>query len=208
MMPIDAAGQSLALLEVGNLTPALLVTDRCAKAAGVRILGIESTDGPQQCIKLMGRTADVAAAAEAGAELARFMGSSALVSILAAPLEEVLKLANAKPAFSPLLGVYDSRSPRENAMSTQDALGLLETQGLVAALHATDDMLKSSNVKLAGKEKIGAAYVTIMVKGDVAAVQTAIETGKRTVERLGGKLILADVIARPHPDLAALLPAS
>jgi microcompartment protein CcmL/EutN len=46
-----------------------------------------------------------------------------------------------------------------------------------------------------------------MVKGDVAAVQTAIETGKRTVERLGGKLILADVIARPHPELAALLPA-
>ena len=91
-------------------------------------------------------------------------------------------------------------------MKTSDAIGLLETQGLVAALHATDDMLKSSNVTLLGKEKIGAAYVTIMVKGDVAAVQTAIETGKRTVERLGGKLILADVIARPHAELAALLP--
>lgn len=91
-------------------------------------------------------------------------------------------------------------------MSSTEALGLLETQGLVAALHATDDMLKSSNVKLVGKEKIGAAYVTIMVRGDVAAVQTAIETGKATVTRLGGKLILADVIARPHPELAALLP--
>ena len=91
-------------------------------------------------------------------------------------------------------------------MSSSEALGLLETQGLVAALHATDDMLKSSNVKLVGKEKIGAAYVTIMVRGDVAAVQTAIETGKATVVRLGGKLILADVIARPHPELAALLP--
>jgi ethanolamine utilization protein EutM len=91
-------------------------------------------------------------------------------------------------------------------MSSTEALGLLETQGLVAALHATDDMLKSSNVKLVGKEKIGAAYVTIMVRGDVAAVQTAIETGKGTVARLGGKLIMADVIARPHPELAALLP--
>ena len=87
-----------------------------------------------------------------------------------------------------------------------EAVGLLETQGLVAALHATDDMLKASNVTLGGKEKIGAAYITIMVRGDVAAVQTAIETGKATVERLGGKLIMADVIARPHPDLAALLP--
>ena len=92
-------------------------------------------------------------------------------------------------------------------MSTSDALGLLETQGLVAALHATDDMLKASNVTLVGKEKIGAAYVTIMVRGDVAAVQTAIQTGQQTVERLGGTLIMADVIARPHAELAALLPA-
>ena len=59
----------------------------------------------------------------------------------------------------------------------------------------------------ARKEKIGAAYVTIMIRGDVAAVQTAIEVGRQTVERLGGKLILADVIARPHADLSALLPS-
>ena len=91
-------------------------------------------------------------------------------------------------------------------MSQPTALGLLETQGLVAALHATDDMLKSANVELVGKEKIGAAYVTIMIRGDVAAVQSAIATGSATVERLGGKLILADVIARHHADLAALLP--
>ena len=199
-------GVCLALLEVGNLSPAMLVTDRCLKAAGVHLLGIESTDGPQQCIKLVGGTADVTAAADAGAELARKMGSTALVSILPAPLEVVRRLADSPPVFSPLLGLYDYRQPRKDAIAMSDAIGLLETQGLVAALHATDDMLKSSNVTLAGKEKIGAAYVTIMVKGDVAAVQTAIETGKRTVDRLGGKLILADVIPRPHPDLAALLP--
>ena len=198
---------SLALLEIGNLTPAMLVADRCSKAAGVHLLGIESTDGPEQCIKLVGSTADVAAAAEAGAELARLMGSKAFVSVLPAPLEIVRKLADSKPQFSPLLGLYDYRVPRENSMKTSEAIGLLETQGLVAALHATDDMLKSSNVTLVGKEKIGAAYVTIIVRGDVAAVQTAIATGKATVERLGGKLILADVIPRPHPELAALLPA-
>jgi ethanolamine utilization protein EutM len=67
-------------------------------------------------------------------------------------------------------------------------------------------MLKSAAVSLIGKEKIGAAYVTIMVRGDVAAVQAAISAGKQTVERLGGKLIMADVIPRPHPELAALLP--
>jgi len=198
---------SLALLEVSNLAPAFMVADYCAKAAGVHILGIESTDSADQCIKLVGQTGEVVHAAEAGVEIAQRMGAKAFFSVLAAPLEITQQVVNSKPAFSPLLGATDSRIPREPHMSSSEALGLLETQGLVAALHATDDMLKSSNVKLIGKEKIGAAYITIMVRGDVAAVQTAIETGKATVTRLGGKLILADVIARPHPELAALLPA-
>ncbi len=198
---------SLALLEVNNFAPSFIIADACSKAANVRILGIESTDGAAQCIKLVGPIADIQAAAERGAELAKTMGSSAFWSVMAAPLEVTLQLTDSKPVLSPLLGVYDSRKPGKNVMSTTNALGLLETQGLVAALHATDDMLKASNVTLAGKEKIGAAYVTIMIRGDVAAVQTAIEVGKQTVERLGGKLILADVIARPHADLAALLPS-
>jgi microcompartment protein CcmL/EutN len=198
---------SLALLEVNNLAPSFLVADLCAKTARVRILGIESADGAGQCIKLVGAVADVQAAAEQGIELARRMGSAAVCSVLPAPLDATRELASSPPVFSPLLGVYDNRIPKEDAMTTTDALGLLETQGLVAALHATDDMLKSSNVILAGKEKIGAAYVTILIRGDVAAVQTAIDVGRQTVERLGGKLILADVIPRPHPDLARLLPS-
>jgi microcompartment protein CcmL/EutN len=199
-------GLSLALLEVGNLTPALMVADRCAKAAGVHILGIESADSAAQCIKLIGSPQDVREAGEVGLALARLMGTSAELVVMPAPLEATMKLAKAPPVFSPLLGVYDSRVPREHPMNGSDAIGLLETQGLVAALHATDEMLKGANVELVGKEKIGAAYVTIMVRGDVAAVKAAIDAGRATVERLGGKLILADVIARPHADLAALLP--
>jgi microcompartment protein CcmL/EutN len=195
---------SLALLEIGNLAPSLLVADCAAKAAGVRIIGIESSDSPLQCIKLLGATSAVREAAEAGVALARKMGTSASYAVMPAPRRETLELAQQPPAYSPLLGTYDSRVPKENAMSA--SIGLLETQGLVAALHATDEMLKSANVSLVGKEKIGAAYITILVRGDVAAVQAAIAAGKATVERLGGKLILADVIARPHPDLAALLP--
>ena len=198
---------SMALLEIGNLSPAFMVADLCSKAAGVHLLGIESTDGAEQCLKLVGQMGEVQYAAEQGVALAKRMGASAFYSILPAPLEVTRQLADSPPVFSPLLGLYDYRIPREPHMSSSDALGLLETQGLVAALHATDDMLKSSNVKLVGKEKIGAAYVTIMIRGDVAAVQTAIETGKATVQRLGGKLILADVIPRPHPELAALIPA-
>jgi len=197
---------ALAVLEIGNLAPALLVADRCAKAAGVRILGIESADSAAQCIKLIGAPGDVREAGEMGLALGRQMGTTADLAIMAAPREETLRLADQPPVYNPLLDLYDSRVPREDAMNSSDAIGLLETQGLVAALHATDEMLKGAAVSLVGKEKIGAAYVTIMIRGDVAAVQSAIETGKHTVERLGGKLILADVIARPHPELAALLP--
>lgn len=197
---------SLALVEVGNLTPALLVADRCAKAAGVHILGIESTDSPVQCIKLVGRTSDVREAAEQGADLARTMGTSASYTVMPAPVAATRALAQQPPAYSPLLDTYDSRHPLEEHMSSSQAIGLIETQGLVAALHATDDMLKAAAVELVGKEKIGAAYVTIVIRGDVAAVQAAIDVGRETVERLGGKLIMADVIPRPHAELAALLP--
>jgi microcompartment protein CcmL/EutN len=197
---------ALALLEIGNLAPALLVADRCAKAAGVHILGIESADSAAQCIKLVGAAGDVREAAEVGLALARQMGTTAELVVMAAPEEATRQLANQPPLYSPLLEIYDSRVPREDHMNSSDAIGLLETQGLVAALHATDEMLKSASVTLVGKEKIGAAYVTIIVRGDVAAVQSAIESGKQTVERLGGKLIMADVIARPHAELAALLP--
>jgi ethanolamine utilization protein EutM len=197
---------SLALVEVGNLTPALVVADRCAKAAGVHVLGIESTDSPAQCIKLVGRAGDVREAAEQGAALAHQMGAACTWTLLLAPLAATRALAEQPPAYSPLLDTYDSRDPLENHMNSSDAIGLIETQGLVAALHATDDMLKAASVQLVGKEKIGAAYVTIVVRGDVAAVQAAIAVGRETVERLGGKLILADVIPRPHAELAALLP--
>ncbi len=198
---------SLALLEIDNLSPALVVADRCSKAAGVTIVGIESTMGAQQCIKLAGSVADVSEAGRQGVALARQMGARADLVVIPGPRPETVETSTQPPAFIPLLGIYDSLVKREDCMKSSDALGLIETQGLVAALHATDEMLKAASVELVGKEKIGAAYVTIIVRGNVSAVQAAVEAGKRTVERLEGKLIMADVITRPHPELAALLPA-
>jgi microcompartment protein CcmL/EutN len=199
--------QSFALLEIGNLVPALVVADRCAKAAGVEIVGIESTMGAEQCIKLAGSPDDVREAGEQGVALARRMGTRADLVLITGPVEETRRVSTLPPAFIPLLGIHDSRVKREDAMANSHALGLIETQGLVAAIHATDEMLKAGAVELVGKEKIGAAYVTIVVRGDVAAVQSAVEAGRQTVQRLDGKLIMADVITHPHPDLAALLPA-
>lgn len=87
------------------------------------------------------------------------------------------------------------------------ALGFLEMPflSITAILQATDAMLKAANVEIVGKEKIGAAYVTIIIKGDVAAVKAAIEAGQQAVGDLG-KVIAAHVIARPHESLLKLLP--
>ncbi len=206
-VPRMTAMNSLALLEIGNLTPALVVADRCAKAAGVEIVGIESTMGAEQCIKLAGGADEVREAGQQGIALARRMGTRAELVVMPAPTGETWEVSSRPPVEIPLLGIYDSLAKREDAMKSSDALGLIETQGLVAALHATDEMLKAAAVELVGKEKIGAAYVTIIVRGNVAAVEAAVAAGRQSVERLEGKLIMADVITRPHPELAALLPA-
>jgi ethanolamine utilization protein EutM len=81
-------------------------------------------------------------------------------------------------------------------MNTNQTIGILETQGLTAILHATDAMLKAANVELVGKEKNGAAYVTIIIRSDVAAVKAALDAGTQAIGDLG-KLIAAHVIARP-----------
>lgn len=198
---------SYAFLEVGQLAVALIVADRCVKTSDVHLFAIENTDSGALCLKLSGPAAAVKLAADVGVGAARRMGAECHVAVIPGPDPGVEAVVRAKPNYSPLLGIYDALLPRGAAMETREALGLLETQGLVANLHATDVMLKTSGVRVLGKEKIGAGFVTIMIRGDLAAVQAAIDAGRRSVEQLGGKLILADVISNPHPDLSALLPA-
>ena len=89
---------------------------------------------------------------------------------------------------------------------TQQALGMIETKGLVAAIEAADAMLKAANVELVGTEKIGSGLVSVMVRGDVGAVKSAVEAGAASAERLG-EVIATHVIPRPHDDVEKILPA-
>ena len=88
---------------------------------------------------------------------------------------------------------------------TPVALGFIETQGFTAVFEAIDTACKAANVEVIGKEKLGGGYVTVVVQGDVAAVQAAIDAGKIKVEALG-KLIAAHVISRPSEHVMGLLP--
>lgn len=88
---------------------------------------------------------------------------------------------------------------------TQEALGMVETKGLVAAIEAADAMLKAANVELIGNEKIGSGLVTIMVRGDVGAVKASVDAGAAAAERVG-VVVSTHVIPRPHRDVEAILP--
>ena len=86
-----------------------------------------------------------------------------------------------------------------------EALGMIETRGLVAAIEAADAMVKAANVVLIGSEKIGSGLVSVMVRGDVGAVKAAVEAGGAAAARLG-EVIATHVIPRPHADVNKLLP--
>jgi ethanolamine utilization protein EutM len=86
-----------------------------------------------------------------------------------------------------------------------EALGLIETKGLVGSIEAADAMVKAANVKLIGKEKVGGGYVTVLVRGDVGAVKAATDAGAAAAERVG-ELVSVHVIPRPHADIEQLLP--
>ena len=86
-----------------------------------------------------------------------------------------------------------------------EALGMIETKGLVGAIEAADAMVKSANVALVGYEKIGSGLVTVMVRGDVGAVKAAVDAGAVSAEKVG-TVVSQHVIPRPHTDVEKILP--
>ena len=90
-------------------------------------------------------------------------------------------------------------------MATLNALGMIETKGLVAAIEAADAMVKAANVTLIGKEHVGGGLVQVLVRGDVGAVKAATDAGAAAAERVG-ELISIHVIPRPHIEVETILP--
>ena len=90
-------------------------------------------------------------------------------------------------------------------MATLNALGMIETKGLVAAIEAADAMVKAAKVTLIGKEHVGGGLVTVLVRGDVGAVKAATDAGAAAAERVG-ELVSIHVIPRPHTEVETILP--
>ena len=92
-------------------------------------------------------------------------------------------------------------------MAILNALGMIETRGLVAAIEAADAMVKAANVTLVGKEMVGGGLVSVLVRGDVGAVKAATDAGAAAADRIG-ELISVHVIPRPHSEVEIILPKS
>jgi len=90
-------------------------------------------------------------------------------------------------------------------VESKEALGMIETKGLVGAIEAADAMVKAAKVSLVGKEFIGGGFVTVMVRGDVGAVKAAVEAGAVAAKKVG-ELVSVHVIPRPHGDVEGILP--
>jgi ethanolamine utilization protein EutM len=109
------------------------------------------------------------------------------------------------PFFSSASAADISSGGGAPQLMDKDALGLIETRGLIGAVEAADAMVKAANVILVAKEYIGAGYVTVMVRGDVGAVKAATDAGAAAARRVG-ELISVHVIPRPHAEVEKILP--
>jgi microcompartment protein CcmL/EutN len=207
---------ALGLIEVGGLAPALVILDTLDKAAEIELIQVEINDMLGVIIRVRSTPASLRAGLAATKEIAEQMRVSYIGHAINAPADWPAMVV--KPEHSPLLEqdvvYFPKQSTKESTRVSEStnhngpfALGLIETQGFTAVLEALDAAAKAGNVEVVGREKLGGGYVTVIFKGDVAAVKAAVEAGKGRVEGLG-KLIAAHVIARPSDAVLSLLPKS
>jgi microcompartment protein CcmL/EutN len=191
----------------------MVVLDTVEKAARVQVLQAELNDQPGVCVKLTGALADLEAAADAARRIAGTMGAAVLFHVIGAPSELARPAYEAAAEFNPLIEQAAVTLPTERARSRKDkmseqahfAVGLIETQGFTAVFEAIDTAVKTANVEVVAREKLGGGYITVVIKGDVAAVRAAVEAGSAKVAPLG-KLIAAHVIPSPSQAVLSLLP--
>lgn len=207
--------EALGILEVTGLTAGMVALDTMDKTAGVRLLQTESNDFYGVVIKVTGSQAAVAAAIAAGKSVAEQMGGKPVGTVLNRPDERAWAALESKVEVSPLIQQPIVKTPNYEVVGNQRkgstvaenifALGFIETQGFTAVFEAIDSACKAANVEVVGKEKLGGGYVTVVIKGDVAAVKAAVEVGVTKVNGLG-KLIAGHVIPRPSAAVLSLLP--
>jgi microcompartment protein CcmL/EutN len=201
---------ALGVLETNGWTPAMVALDAMEKAARISVWQVELNDFLGTVIKIRGSVDAVRSAIDVGHRTAQQMQGKPVSTVIPRASQESLKGIFSANEFNPLIQqnvVKQISTNEELSVSAESiqALGFIETQGFTAVFEAIDTACKAAQVDVVGKEKLGGGYVTIVIRGDVAAVRAAVDAAKPKVEGLG-KLIAAHVIARPSQSVLALLP--
>ena len=192
--------KALGFIETKGLVGNIEATDAMLKAADVEFIGSDTIGAGLNTVIVTGEVGAVQAATDAGQEAASRVGELFCGNVIARPHTD---LARIMPPKGPAVG--KSAKDAGEQVPVNSALGMIETNGLTAAIQATDAMLKSADVSLVGQEKIGAGLVTVFVQGDVGAVKAAVEAGQTAAMRIG-EVVSAHVIPRPHTSVSECMP--
>lgn len=181
---------ALGFIETVGMVPALEGADKMLKAANVQLTAYENIGSTLVTIMIKGDVAAVTASVTAGAQAAEKIGKLTAHNVIPRPIKEV----------GDIVTIYDVENEEETT-KRPEALGLVETFGIVYALQAADAMCKAANVTLSGFENVASGYISILVTGDVGACKQAVEAGVKAVEAMGTEVYSSTVIASPHRNL-------
>ena len=184
-------GDALGLIETKGLVACIEAADAMCKSANVELISYENIGSGLVTVMVKGDVGAVKAAVDSGVESAQRIGEVVTSLVIARPHNDINKLS-----------LNTGLKARRTQMG--DALGLIETKGLVACIEAADAMCKAANVELIGYENVGSGLVTAMVKGDVGAVKAAVDSGVESAQRIG-EVVTSLVIARPHNDISKII---
>jgi len=204
---------ALGLIEIGGWSPGMVILDGMEKAANIEVLQAELNDRPGICLKITGSVADVGTALDVARSLAAGMQTEIIMDLIPGPDPRSQPAYEAVPDYNPLIEQITVHVPSSRASKKEKrvklqadfAVGLIETQGFTAVFEAIDTAVKTANVEVLAREKLGGGYITVLIKGDVAAVTAAVNAGRAKVEGLG-RLIAAHVIASPSMAVLSLIP--
>ena len=189
--------QALGMIETKGLVALFEATDAMLKSANVTFAGWQSVGSGLVTAFVEGDVAAVKAATDAGAEAAARIGEVVSVQVISRPHDELPSFVqqDKKAAAQKARGREVGRGEQMS-----EAIGLIETKGLVGLVEASDAMVKAASVELVKTVQIGGGYVTAIVRGDVGSVRAAVDAGAAAAKAVG-ELVSSHVIARPHDAL-------
>ncbi len=186
--------EALGLIETLGMVPSIYGADSMLKAADVDLVGYENVGSTLVTIMVRGDVAAVKASVDAGAAAAASVGKLTATNVMPRPAR----------GMSGIVRAHTLDEIQENDPGLR-ALGMIETFGIVFLMEGADAMIKAADVELIGYENVASGYCSVLVQGDVAAVQAAVAAGIKAVNNMGATVYSSAVIPTPHRRLVRLV---